>query len=588
MLASSRERDDATDVATARAPSSELGVTPPSGARGRFMTDVLVELCGISRARIEDAVRDAGLLGTSPERLLVEQGIITSEQMARAMAERFGLDYLDLSQYEVDMAAANMISLAAAKRHGMVPVRFVDESTLLVAMEDPANVVALDDLALSTGMRVRAAAAAGEDIAAVITRMTRFDNAVADVMEEDEEAQATQMADELNDGVVDTPIVKLVNSILAQAVDRGASDIHFEAGASEMRVRFRVDGVLVDAATIPRRMVAGVVSRVKIMAEMDIAERRLPQDGRVTMRFEGRQIDLRVVTLPSVHGESAVLRVLDRDGTAIELSGLGMAESDLRRFEASVSRSYGAVLVTGPTGSGKSTTLYGAVALINSPEKNIVTIEDPVEYRLEGITQVPVNARAGLTFATGLRSMMRADPDVILVGEVRDRETAHIAIESALTGHLVLTTLHTNDAPSAVTRLGEMGIEPFLVASSVFCVVAQRLARTLCRSCKQQTTMSVERLRANGFDVAQDATVYVPTGCATCGGTGYRGRLGLFEVMPVTPRIRELILERASADAIGRAAIEEGMRPLRQDGLAKVLAGKTSIDEVLRVSGGES
>jgi len=575
-----------TDVDDVQRPPLEDGVTQPTSRDGtrRFLTDVLVGMGSVSRARIEEAVHDAGVLGATPEQLLVDQGVITSDQMARALAERFGLDHLDLSRYQVDMAAANMIALPVAKRYSMVPVRQLDEQTLLVAMENPSNVVAVDDLGLSTGMRVQVAVASRDDIALVIARMSRLDNAIAEVTEDESVAQEL---DDIEESAGDTPVVKLVNSIIAQAVERGASDIHFSPGEKEMRVRFRVDGVLLDATTVPRRMVAGLISRIKIMADLDIAERRLPQDGRVTLRFEGRQVDIRVVTLPSAHGEAAILRVLDKDGVRIELAALGLVGKDMERFEASMSRSFGAVLVTGPTGSGKSTTLYGAIEMINTPEKNIVTIEDPVEYQLEGITQIPVNLRAGLTFATGLRSMMRADPDVIMVGEIRDRETAQIAVESALTGHLVLSTLHTNDAPSAVTRLAEMGIEPFLVASSVFCVVAQRLARVLCPSCKQQVHVTAEQMRANGFEVDRDLAVYEPSGCANCGGTGYRGRIGLFEVMQVSPRIRELILQRASAASIAEVAVEEGMRPLRSDGLQKALDGSTSLDEILRVTGGD-
>ncbi|HEU4656144.1 MAG TPA: ATPase, T2SS/T4P/T4SS family [Capillimicrobium sp.] len=561
------------------------GVTPPSvrGGSRRFLTDVIVDLGLVPRERVEEAVQAARGAGRPPEQLLLEQGALTADQLARAVAERFGLDHLDLSVFEVDMTAANAISLAAAKRYSMVPVRQLDERTLLVAMEDPSNVVAIDDLALRTGLTIKPAVASREDIAAVIARLNRLDTAIADAVED----EAVQEADvtELHAEASDTPVVKLVNSIIAQAVEQGASDIHFEPAASELRVRFRIDGVLVESTVVPRRMAPGVVSRIKIMAELDISERRLPQDGRVALRFDGRQVDIRVVTLPSVHGESVVLRVLDKEGVAIELPRLGMRDDDLRRFERAVRQSHGATLVTGPTGSGKSTTLYAAVGMINSPEKNIITIEDPVEYQVDGITQVQVNPKAGLTFATGLRSMMRADPDVIMVGEVRDRETAQIAIESALTGHLVLTTLHTNDAPTAITRLVEMGIEPFLVASAVDCVVAQRLARVLCTSCKRRTLLSAELLREHGFAASFDVEAYEPVGCARCSGTGYRGRIGLFEVMDVSARVRELALRRASADEVAAVAIEEGMRTLRDDGLDKLRSGLTSIDEVVRVIG---
>jgi type IV pilus assembly protein PilB len=331
-------------------------------------------------------------------------------------------------------------------------------------------------------------------------------------------------------------------------------------------------------------MVRGVVSRIKIMADLDISERRLPQDGRVGLTIEGRQIDIRVVTLPSVHGESVVLRILDKNSVVMELDKLGMSPGEEERYEAGFTQAYGAVLATGPTGSGKSTTLYAALQQINTTDKNIITIEDPVEYQVEGITQVQVHAKAGLTFATGLRSMMRADPDVIMVGEIRDAETATIAVEAALTGHLVLSTLHTNDAPTAITRLLEMGIEPFLVASAVDCVVAQRLARTLCATCKKRVLLPADRLAEAGFKVQYDLEAYEPAGCGRCGNSGYKGRTGIYEVMTVSGEIRDLILDRAPADRIAQVAMQQGMRRLRDDGLDKVRLGRTSIAEIARVT----
>jgi type IV pilus assembly protein PilB len=373
--------------------------------------------------------------------------------------------------------------------------------------------------------------------------------------------------------------------VIAQAVEQGASDIHFEPEGAEMRVRFRVDGVLVTSATVPRRMIPGVISRVKIMADLDISERRLPQDGRVGLTIENRHVDVRVVTLPSVHGESVVMRILDKDNVVMSLDKLGMLPPEEERFREGFSQTYGAVLTTGPTGSGKSTSLYAALSELNTPEKNIITIEDPVEYQLEGITQVQTNPKAGLSFANGLRSMMRADPDIIMVGEIRDKETATIGIEAALTGHLVLSTLHTNDAPTAITRLIEMGIEPFLVASSIRTVVAQRLARQLCTTCKKRTVIPAAALEASGFNCAFDVEGYEPVGCGRCGGSGYKGRIGLYEVMSVSDDIRALVLSRAAADQIGEIAVRDGMRRLRDDGLEKVKLGRTSVAEVARVTG---
>jgi type IV pilus assembly protein PilB len=375
-----------------------------------------------------------------------------------------------------------------------------------------------------------------------------------------------------------------VNSIIGQAVEEGASDIHFEPEGREMRVRFRVDGILRETTQIPRRMIAGVISRVKIMADLDIAEKRVPQDGRVSLTVEKHAIDTRVVTMPRVDGEGIVMRILDKSQALIGLDHLGMAEGSEQIFEEAFRRSYGAVLVTGPTGSGKSTTLYAALNEINEPQRNIITIEDPVEYQLPGVNQLQVNLKAGLTFAGGLRAMLRADPDVIMVGEIRDGETAKIAIESALTGHLVLSTLHTNDAPSAITRLTEMNIEPFLSASAIVCVVAQRLVRQLCTYCKSRTMLSVSSLEAAGFNVAFDLEAYEPIGCGRCGGTGYKGRTGLYEVMSITDEIRDLTIERSSSDEIRKVAVAQGMRPLRADGFEKVKNGVTSIAEVARVT----
>ncbi len=480
------------------------------------------------------------------------------------------------------MTAANLLSSAAAKRYEAVPVAFADERSVIVAMADPTNVLAIDDIGLMSGYEVRPAVASADDIAALISRLSHLDDVVQSTFVD--EADAVEEVVELRETAEDAPIIKLVNGIIAQAVDRGASDVHLAPDGNELRVRYRVDGVLHDSATVPRRMVPGVISRVKIMSDLDIAERRIPQDGRVGLSIDGRHIDLRIVTLPSVHGESVVMRILDGSGGGVDLTSLGMGEHERERFSAAIHQAYGAVLVTGPTGSGKSTSLYAALGEINTPEKNIITIEDPVERQVGGITQVQINPKAGLTFAAGLRAMMRADPDVIMVGEIRDRETAQIAVEAALTGHLVLSTLHTNDAPTALTRLVEMGIEPFLVASALDCVVAQRLARTLCHSCKARTILPAAVLRDHGFNTGYDLEVYEPAGCARCGGSGYKGRVGLYEVMPVTEEIRTLAIERASADRIAAVAVRDGMRRLREDGLDKVRHGVTSIAEVARVT----
>jgi type IV pilus assembly protein PilB len=550
-----------------------------------------VELGFCDRARVQRAIDDARTAGVPPERILVEQKAISAEQLSRAIADRYGLDHLDLSVFKVDMAAANLLNASSAKRYGAVPVSFVDEHTVQVAMIDPANVLAVDDIGLLTRLDVRPAVASAEDIGALIGRMSRFEDEVQEAVDENDADSSPVEIVDLRESADDAPVIKLVHSIIAQAAERGASDIHLEPavengqGASELRVRMRIDGVLSDETSVPKRMVSGVISRIKIMSDLDISERRLPQDGRVGLTIDGRHIDVRVVTLPTVHGESVVLRILDKDNVRLELERLGMKEHELERFRRAFQKPYGAVLVTGPTGSGKSTSLYAALGELNKPEKGIITIEDPVEYQIEGITQIQVNPKAGLTFATGLRSMMRADPDILMVGEIRDRETAQVAIEGALTGHMVLSTLHTNDAPAAVTRLIEMGIEPFLIASAIDCVMAQRLARTLCAHCKKRMILPAKVVEDHGFHTAFDIEAYEPVGCGRCGGTGYRGRVGIYEVMTFTEEIRKLTLSRASSEQIGAVAVQEGMRRLREDGLDKVKSGLTSIAEIARVTG---
>jgi type IV pilus assembly protein PilB len=568
--------------------SGTQGLTPPltRSHSGRFITDVIVELGYVAAERVEQVIAEARTAGRSPETLMLEQGLIDGDQLSRAMAERYGLDHVDLNTYQVDMGAANMINVQTARRYRAVPVGFVDENTMLLAMADPANVLAIDDVQMMTGLNCKVAVAAEVDIEALIGRLNTLETSVAEAVSEDEEEDELTGAEitEMRESADDAPVIKLVYSILGQAVAEGASDIHFEPEDREMRVRFRVDGVLYEAARVPKRMVSGVVSRVKIMSDLDIAEKRVPQDGRVGLTVEGRKVDMRVVTMPTQRGEGATIRILDKDKALLSLDDLGMDGEQRDRFERAIRQPYGAVLVTGPTGSGKSTSLYSALQLINDVGKNIITIEDPVEYQLEGVKQMGVNRRAGLTFASGLRSVLRADPDVIMVGEIRDAETARIGIEAALTGHLVLSTLHTNDAPGAITRLSKMGIEAFLTASAVDCVVAQRLARTLCTNCKRRTVLAQPALEAAGFRVGADVEAYDPVGCARCNGTGYKGRVGLYSVMTMSERIKEMTVGGAPHAEISAAAHEEGMLTLREDGLYKVRSGVTSIEEVARVS----
>ncbi len=581
-------------TAEAEAPADEArpegvdgipGLTAPLG-RGNsamFLTDVIVELGYANRERVDAIIQEARAANRSPEELLVEQGLIDNDQLSRAIAERYGLDHLDLNSFHVDMGAANLLSVAAARRYQAVPVGYVDSKTLLVALVDPANVLAIDDIHMITGLNCRVAVAAGDDVEALIRRLNSLESAVTEAVEEDEEIELGDLG-ELRESADDAPVIKLVYSILGQAATEGASDIHFEPHEEDMRVRFRVDGVLHEAARVPKRMVSGVVSRIKIMSELDIAEKRVPQDGRVGVNVEGRKVDLRIVTLPTQRGEGATIRILDKEQALRSLDELGMGGEGRERFQGSINHSHGCVLVTGPTGSGKSTSLYAALAELNSVDRNIITIEDPVEYRIDGVTQMGVNRKAGLEFATGLRSILRADPDVIMVGEIRDAETARIAIESALTGHMVLSTLHTNDAPGTLTRLAKMGIESFLTASALDCVVAQRLARQLCTNCKRRTVIPQAALTDAGFRVGGDLEAYEPVGCARCTQSGYKGRIGLFSVMVMSERLKEMTIDGASEAEITEVARSEGMVTLREDGLLKVRAGVTSIAEVARVS----
>jgi type IV pilus assembly protein PilB len=537
---------------------------------GKLIGDVIVEQGFAPRAAVEAAAVAGRQAGRQLGQMLVDSGQLMPEQLAQAVALRFGLDYVEILSLQLDPVAVSMVDGTVARRLEVLPIGFGSAGQLRVAMANPSNVLAIDDLAMMTGRSITPVVAAREDILATIGRVSSLEGAVLEAVQEEAPPTAEERV-ELRESADDAPTIKLVRSIIGQAVERGASDVHFDPEPEGFQVRFRVDGVMLDAAQVPKRMVSSVVSRIKILANLDIAERRLPQDGRIGLTIDGRQIDLRVVVLPLVDAESVVLRILDSGSAPLTLEHLGMQADDRERFNGSLRRSYGGVLACGPTGAGKSSTLYAALMSIASREKTIITIEDPVEYRLDGIRQVQVNEKTGMTFATGLRSMMRADPDIVMVGEIRDAESAHIAIEAALTGHLVLSTLHTNDAPSAVSRLTDMGIEPFLVASAVDCVVAQRLARKLCEHCKRPST---------------DAPgTFEPEGCVRCGATGYKGRVGLFEVMKVTSEMHHLIVERASVERMTELAISQGMRRLRDDGMDKVRAGVTSMAEVARVVG---
>ncbi|MGV8082433.1 MAG: GspE/PulE family protein [Coriobacteriia bacterium] len=550
---------------------------------GQRLGEILVRSRVITRQQRDDALEVHYITGQPLGKVLVDFGYVSNSQVLSVVAYQLGIEYIDFSERSPEASAVASVPRDVATRYTLVPVEIRDDA-ITVAMADPQDVMALDHVRMATGLQVKPAIATRDDIVEAIRmhyRMAEHDESVF--------ADADDLSADEIEGLAgsdsDAPAVKLVNYMIQKAVSDRASDIHVEPQENDLRVRFRVDGVLIEPMPpVPKAIQASVVSRFKIMADMDIAESRRPQDGHCAVTVEGHRLDLRVSTLPTVYGERVVLRILRKDSILMQLPDLGFLPETLERFQASFSKPYGAVLVTGPTGSGKSTSLYGAVNMLNEPGRHILTVEDPVEYRLPGVNQCQVNPRVGLTFARALRSFLRCSPDVILVGEIRDEETAKIAIESALTGHLVLSTLHTNDSASAVTRLVEMGVEPFLVASAVDCVLAQRLARRLCPECKEEWKPKRSTLIEVGYDSDNvPKSVYRAVGCRRCGGTGYQGRLGVHEVLLVTEQIRALCVSGASAEEIRREAIAEGMRTLRQDGLEKVRMGFTSIEEIMRV-----
>lgn len=552
----------------------------------RQFVDILLEDGLVTEEQLVTAFDIHELEGRPLGAVLVDQGLLTEAQLVAALAEQIGLGFVDLTDAPVDATAVAKIPASVCRRHNVLPIGW-DGGKLLVAMADPGNVIALDDIRQMTRMDVQPIVATRDDIVQAINRYCRSDDELDELSSslvdsanvEDDLSSMTEVTE-------DAPIVKYVNLLITQAISDRASDIHIEPTEKELRVRYRIDGVLHEVMKSPKSIAGGVTSRLKIMADIDIAERRIPQDGRLSVTHNGRKIDLRVATLPTVWGEKVVMRILDNSTAQMALSDLGFSDHNFNRFKTSYVKPYGMILVTGPTGSGKSTTLYATLNIVSKPEINVITVEDPVEYRIPGINQVQVNAKAGLTFAAALRSILRSDPDVVLIGEIRDHETAQIAVEAALTGHLVLSTLHTNDAPSAVTRLTEMGIEPFLVGSALDSVLAQRLARRLCGKCKEEYEPADEELLGCKFPWTpgeRKPLLMRPVGCSACGKTGYKGRLALHEVMLVSEEIERMAVQHASSSDIDKVAREQGMRSLRQDGWLKVTEGKTSIEEVLRV-----
>ncbi|WP_156760511.1 GspE/PulE family protein [Microbacterium karelineae] len=529
--------------------------------------------------RVDGAVRaiDEGSAHGATERL-VAGGFVTAFEAAEAVARQWGLDVLDPA--DVDPSAIRALPLPLARRHGVVTVG-MDASSVTVAMADPGDVIAIDDVRAATGLEPRPIVAAADDMRRLLDRYSREQHALG-IPDDDE-----QVGEDVSRADADEPVIRYVSELIRRAIDSRASDVHIEPLDGEIRVRFRIDGVLHAVETMPSGAVRSLITRLKVMASLDIAERRLPQNGRISFSHEGRPVDIRLATMPTVRGEKAVLRVLDSEQSGRRLDSLDLTDRHGGILRAALARPHGLVLVTGPTGSGKSTTLYAALQEISRPDINIITIEDPVEYRLDGVNQMQINPKAGITFAAALPAILRTDPDVLLVGEIRDRTTAQLAIEAALTGHLVLTTLHTNDAPSAASRLREMGIEPFLLGASLDLVVAQRLARRLCTWCRAEHSPGAEELERLGWPVESLGTperLWRPTGCRMCAGTGYRGRVALHEMMESTDRVEGLVVQGAATPELREAARAGGMRTLREDGFAKARDGITAAVEVLRVA----
>lgn len=566
------------------------------------MGDVFVQSGLITEEQLKQAVDKQRQLKSQEQigEVLVSMGMITERDRVRCMGEQWGVQYIDLAETPIEPELLQTVTQELARRFKVIPVERKGDK-LCLAMKNPLDIFAIDEIRLITGLEVEPLIAAEEDIINAISANYRTEvnvsDTVTEVMKDLEEAHITITEEDGDDESIsieqlkelsgEAPVVRLANLIISRAIQDKASDIHIQPAKDSIRIRYRVDGILAEGMVLPKRAQPSLLSRLKIMADLDIAEKRAPQDGRISATIEGRPYDFRVSTLPGVFGEKIVMRVLDKSSISVGLNKLGLLPYTFDMFESMIMRTYGIILVTGPTGSGKSTTLYSVLAKLNSGEKNILTIEDPVEYELEGITQSQVNVKANMTFASALRAMLRQDPNIIMVGEVRDSETALIAIEAALTGHLVLSTLHTNDAPGSVARLLDMGVESFLIASSVVGVLAQRLLRTVCAKCKEPYVPPKDAIKRLGMNLElmdkQDVTFYRGRGCDYCKGSGYKGRVGVYELMPVTDKVRELILARASSYAIREAAIEAGMRTLKDDAMEKILLGMTTLEESLRV-----
>ncbi|MDD5496074.1 MAG: type II secretion system ATPase GspE [Candidatus Omnitrophica bacterium] len=551
--------------------------------------DILLAKGFITKEQVATAKEDMKKTGLSLEKSLEKLGYITEKDIISTVAESMRIPYIDLQDYLIDQEVIRLIPEDLAKKHKVVPL-FKIEDTLTVAMVNPRDIVALDDIRIRTKIpAIEPVLSTPKAIELAIDQYYGVSGGIGDIIKITDKmkvpiisAEDLQSTETIAKVAEEAPIIKLVNLIMMQAIKDKASDIHIEPEENLVRIRFRIDGILHETSTLPKNLQSVIASRIKILSKMDIAEMRKPQDGRIPLKMENKSFDIRVSSFPTIYGENIVLRILDKTSVILGLPDLGFSSSDLKEFDKIIRYPYGIILVTGPTGSGKTTTLYSALSTINSMEKNIITVEDPVEYELPLIRQTQVNPKAGLTFATGLRSILRQDPDIVMVGEIRDKETADIAIQASLTGHLVFSTLHTNDSASALTRLIDMGVEPFLISSSVIGILAQRLVRVICKDCKEKYTPGAEVIK--DFGLKENTSFYRGKGCETCKSTGYQGRIAIFEFLRMTEDIKKMVVAKVSADEIKRKAAKEGMRTLRADGLDKARRGITTIEEIIRVT----
>jgi len=559
-------------------------------AEHKTLGSLLIEKGIITPEQLQRALNEQKVSGKLLGTILVELGYATEEDIASQLSEQMGLAYIDLNTYQIDKDVIKLIPEKVARKFNAIPL-FKVGNMVTIAMENPLDIQSVDEIHRITGLEIQPVFGTKTAIEKAIDKYYgtkgELKEAIENIQSENAEKEKEEKIIEIDESASqkDSPAIKLVNLIIAQAVKDGASDIHFEPEEKKFRVRTRIDGVLHEIEpSPPKNLESAIISRIKVMCNMNIAEKRLPQDGRIRIKVGNKNVDLRVSSFPTIYGENIVIRILDKSNMMLDMEQLGLSEKSLNTLKEIINLPNGVILVTGPTGSGKTTTLYAFLTAINSPDKNIITMEDPVEYRIPGVRQSQVDVKAGLTFAVGLRSIVRQDPDVILIGEIRDIETAEIAIQSALTGHLVFSTLHTNDAPSAATRLIDMGIEPFLISSSLRCVVAQRLVRLLCNKCKEPYTPDIDLLQKLNLPPTKTYTFYREKGCDECKNTGFKGRKGIFEIMLINDEIRELIVKKESANKIKQAAISGGMKTLRDDGIRRVINGETSLSEVFRIT----